>query len=445
MADDIKGLVESVQDYLGKGGLDEDVRSVIGPHAYEGLSNIAALANFFGPGADIEAVASESEKVMEGDPAAFVGLPAALAMMVLPGSKSGIEEVTETAVKQIAKKLEIDNPGGSWLRNKKEEAAKAMAKAEPNTYRKNLGTPAITGYHEGVIELDPKQLADVPGAMGEELHRVSGRKLPNLQKSIEQEGYNPSPIMIHVREDGKPFIVEGNTRVAEAIISDRPTIQAEIKYLRGAEDVEGPLSPDKIFPGSKSGIEEVTETAVKQIPYPSIKKTWWKDELADKGSVTLYHGAARENFDSILKSGLKADQKGFSYLTPDPATGTGYAVMSRQGGEKAFKGAKNVTDTPVEDRILLEIEVPEEAILENITKQRSPTSMRKLVEESGENFTPTVQSSLGKGKYTEPYYSLTEFRLNQDIPSEWITGYAVKKASGGIVMRNPYNYEPKAI
>ncbi len=160
--------------------------------------------------------------------------------MVLPGVGAG-------TVKQIAKKLEIDNPGGSWLRNKKEEAAEAMAKAEPNTYRKNLGTTAITGYHEGVIELDPKQLADVPGAMGEELHRVSGRKLANLQKSIEQEGYNPSPIMIHVREDGKPFIVEGNTRVAEAIISDRPTIQAEIKYLRGAEEVEGPLSPDKIF------------------------------------------------------------------------------------------------------------------------------------------------------------------------------------------------------
>ena len=59
--------------------------------------------------------------------------------------------------------------------------------------------------------------------------------------------YNPDPILIHVREDGQPFIVEGNTRVVEAINSNRPTIQAEIKYLRGAEEVEGPLSPDKIF------------------------------------------------------------------------------------------------------------------------------------------------------------------------------------------------------
>jgi hypothetical protein len=43
---------------------------------------------------------------MEGDPAAFVGLPAALAMMALPGSKSGIEEVID---KTIVKKLREQN------------------------------------------------------------------------------------------------------------------------------------------------------------------------------------------------------------------------------------------------------------------------------------------------------------------------------------------------
>jgi len=279
--DDIRGLIGSVQDYLVKGGLDKDARYYLGPHAYEGLSNIASLLDFFGPGADVKDILSESAKVMEGDLAAFVGLPAALAMMAIPGSKSGIEEVTKTAVQEI--------------------------------------------------------------------------------------------------------------------------------------------------------------------PYPSIKETWWKDELADKGSVTLYHGAAQKNLDSILKSGLKADRQGFSYLTPDPATGTGYAVMSGQGGEKAFKGAKKGKDTPVEERVLLQIEVPAEAILENMNKQRSPTSKKKLIEESGENFAPTVRSDLGQGKYTEPYYSLTEFRLNQDIPSEWITGYAVKKSSGGIVQRNPYNYKPRTI
>jgi hypothetical protein len=95
MADDIQGLLKSVQDYLVRGGLDEDARYYLGPHAYEGLSNIASLANFIGPGADIKDIASESAKVMEGDPAAFANLPAALAMMALPGSKSGVDKSLE--------------------------------------------------------------------------------------------------------------------------------------------------------------------------------------------------------------------------------------------------------------------------------------------------------------------------------------------------------------
>jgi hypothetical protein len=100
--DDIRGLLGSVQDYFVRGGLDEDARYVLGPHAYEGLSKFASLADFIGPGADVKDVASESAKVMEGDPAAFVGLPAALAMMALPGSKSGVEEVVEKTSEAIS-------------------------------------------------------------------------------------------------------------------------------------------------------------------------------------------------------------------------------------------------------------------------------------------------------------------------------------------------------
>jgi hypothetical protein len=69
--------------------------------------------------------------------------------------------------------------------------------------------------------------------MGEEAHRASGDKIKRLQKSIQEKGYD---ILVHVREDGVPFIVEGNTRVAEAIESGR--IPVEIKYLRGAETVD---------------------------------------------------------------------------------------------------------------------------------------------------------------------------------------------------------------
>jgi hypothetical protein len=119
MADDIQGLLKSVQDYLVKGGFDKDARYYLGPHAYEGLSNIASLANFIGPGADIKDIASESAKVMEGDPAAFVGLPAALAMMALPGSKSGVEEVIDkNIVKQLREQNIPDPKTGRFPANK---------------------------------------------------------------------------------------------------------------------------------------------------------------------------------------------------------------------------------------------------------------------------------------------------------------------------------------
>ena len=118
--DDIRGLLGSVQDYLVKGGLDEDARYVLGPHAYEGLSKFASLANFLGPGADVKDIASESAGVMEGDPAAFVGLPAALAMMALPGSKSGVEEVT----KKLKKSDDVDEVAEAMVSVMYEDALK---------------------------------------------------------------------------------------------------------------------------------------------------------------------------------------------------------------------------------------------------------------------------------------------------------------------------------
>ena len=71
----------------------------------------------------------------------------------------------------------------------------------------------------------------------------SGCKLKNLQDNIASEGYKPDTILIHVREDGVPFIIEGNHRVAEAVASNRGSIPVEIKYLRGAENVDGALNP----------------------------------------------------------------------------------------------------------------------------------------------------------------------------------------------------------
>ena len=143
--------------------------------------------------------------------------------------------------------LKIDNPGGDWLQSKLRYAQAAREDAEPNTYRSTLGTgEGVTGYFTERLRLDPTTLANVAGSVGEERYRPDANKMSRLRQSIAETGYEESPILIHVREDGVPFVVEGNHRIIEGIESGRPTIPVEINYLRGAEDVDGPLSPESL-------------------------------------------------------------------------------------------------------------------------------------------------------------------------------------------------------
>jgi len=156
----------------------------------------------------------------------------------------------------VVPKLRRDNPGardpefygpGGWLGSKIRKAAEKRASATPYTTNATLGgMDGVTGYFRERLKIRPETLRDIKGAMGEERF-AGGEKLQRLEASIAKEGYlDDSPILIAVREDGVPFIVEGNNRVQEAIKSGRPHINVEIQYLRGAEDVEGPLSPGNL-------------------------------------------------------------------------------------------------------------------------------------------------------------------------------------------------------
>jgi len=140
--------------------------------------------------------------------------------------------------------LKIDNPGGDWLAGKLRRALEQRQSAEPNTYQSTLGSgEGVTGYFKEPIRLNPNMLSNIAGSVGEETYRPDPEKMRRLRESIAESGYEESPILIQVREDGVPFVVEGNHRIIEGVESGRPTIPVEIKYLRGAEDVEGPLSP----------------------------------------------------------------------------------------------------------------------------------------------------------------------------------------------------------
>ena len=141
-------------------------------------------------------------------------------------------------------RLRVDNPGGDWLEGKQRRALEKRQNAEPNTYESTLGSgEGVTGYFKEPIRLNPNTLSNIAGSVGEETYRPDPEKMRRLRESIAESGYEESPILIQVREDGVPFVVEGNHRIIEGVESGRPTIPVEIKYLRGAEDVEGPLSP----------------------------------------------------------------------------------------------------------------------------------------------------------------------------------------------------------
>jgi hypothetical protein len=114
-----------------------------------------------------------------------------------------------------------------------------------------IGTVSgVTGFANNV-KFSPQELIGIRGHAGEEKYREAGRRMELLKESIAKEGYRDADkggerILIHVREDGVPFITEGNHRMVEAFQSNRPFISADVRYLRGAEEVDGLLNPKRI-------------------------------------------------------------------------------------------------------------------------------------------------------------------------------------------------------
>ena len=203
-----------------------------------------------------------SDALDEGDYVG-AGIEATAGLLgLIPGVGDAAGKALRATTRKLRKdaKLKIDNPGfdevyqETYAETKQRASDKvkneAIEAGQTDTYETNIGTSTgVTGYANSVT-FNPNELKDLPGAMGEEKFRSSGKKLDRLKQSIAERGYNPEDnnILIHVREDGQPFIVEGNHRLAEALESGRETITADIRYLRGAEEKAGPLDPRNIFP-----------------------------------------------------------------------------------------------------------------------------------------------------------------------------------------------------
>lgn len=148
--------------------------------------------------------------------------------------------------------VRTDNPGGDWLEHERRRAAENVRSGNTKV------SGAVTGYLKKPIELDPRKLENIPGAMNE--RRVPGEsQYDRLRPAIEAEGYRQdSPILVGINHLGDPYIIEGNTRAAVARDLGIDRIPAEVRYFAGGEGVEGPMTPEllqKYMPPSELALD----------------------------------------------------------------------------------------------------------------------------------------------------------------------------------------------
>ena len=161
-----------------------------------------------------------------------------------------------------------DNPatkgydnGKEWLKNKQKTAEDKAKKYSGDSATGKLLSGAITGYmgqdFKKPLFLNTEMLSKLKGANDESRYAGESR-YDALRKRVDERGFDPeqkydsedkfgNAIVIGVNHKGKAFIIEGNTRVAVAKDLNVPSIRAEVKYYNGAEEVDGPYSPQNIL------------------------------------------------------------------------------------------------------------------------------------------------------------------------------------------------------
>lgn len=145
----------------------------------------------------------------------------------------------QPSTKQTLPNYFEDNPGGEWLKRKREEAAERKSPAYG-------AQTAMAGGREHNLWLPVSWLRTLPGA-NNEIRGGDDIKSQRLRESIKDKGWQKDDagvVQIAVRYDGTPFIYEGNTRVA---LTPETALKVEIRWYNGAEQLPGPASPKNIL------------------------------------------------------------------------------------------------------------------------------------------------------------------------------------------------------
>lgn len=209
--DDIRGLVESVQDYLVRGGLDEDARYILGP-AYAPLSGIANVARYVLPGAadtvDMQQASADTmESLRNKDYMSAVGsaamIPAAFAMMALPGTagsvKEGVEEVIQpmyqSTVRDALDRISQETGTGQQMRAMLEKAGAKPREIEESGLSSLLKNPKVT----------KSEIAEaIPQNISEDIYQDAryvevDEQIERLRNSLMNEGVENDPYLLQLK------------------------------------------------------------------------------------------------------------------------------------------------------------------------------------------------------------------------------------------------------
>jgi hypothetical protein len=194
-------------------------------------------------------------------------------------------------------KVRTDNPGGSWLTEKKtySESKGRNEYGVPNSFG------SVTGYFKRNVLVPVDVVARVKGMRGEQanvrddsikfLTDYMGKndKFPPFSDKDPEAQYFP---FIQVYQDGTPYVNEGNHRIMTAKKLGWKFIPLELRYFNGAELEDGPLSPEKIAEYDKQAREEGYSTtnysAKPEELFEEIPEIKYEDvaEEADKDKPT---------------------------------------------------------------------------------------------------------------------------------------------------------------
>lgn len=182
---------------------------------------------------------------------------------------------------RIKPKVGYDNPGGDWLKYQRERAVQSATKHHPVT-------GAVTAYTRRPIEMDPRKIRHLPGARGE--RRVKGdHQYDALIESVKRDGglHEDAPILIGVNHEGKPYIIEGNTRTAVADDLGIRAVPAEVRYFAGGEKYANDWAPSQL---------EKYMAPSELMSSPRFQKWFGNSSMVDDYGepLTMFHGTYKD-------------------------------------------------------------------------------------------------------------------------------------------------------